>query len=412
MHTAQGFNQVGDFYPRSPRGERRSSSISIDFDVQFLSTLPARGATARSPRRTWPTRRFLSTLPARGATCCCRLCPDWFRHFYPRSPRGERPVHSPLFGQTLCHFYPRSPRGERLVWCDSRPARIHFYPRSPRGERPGVSRSVRPTGYFYPRSPRGERRQPACNVATGDHDFYPRSPRGERRSPSNRSNCYPSHFYPRSPRGERPVNDRFHSQSSKISIHAPREGSDRGPGIWGRRCASFLSTLPARGATRRRCRLIPAITKFLSTLPARGATQHCYRVRSAGTISIHAPREGSDLAAARDNFPIIQHFYPRSPRGERHEDYCRSHPGYKFLSTLPARGATSGPKRAASTTAFLSTLPARGATLPRPVIISQLFNISIHAPREGSDTRTIAAATPATNFYPRSPRGERPMIAV
>ena len=34
-----------DFYPRSPRGERRSIG-HIDFSIlQFLSTLPARGAT-------------------------------------------------------------------------------------------------------------------------------------------------------------------------------------------------------------------------------------------------------------------------------------------------------------------------------------------------------------------------------
>ena len=35
------------------------------------------------------------------------------------------------------------------------------------------------------------------------------------------------------------------------------------------------------------------------------------------------------------------------------------------------------------------------------------YNISIHAPREGSDIRPTTTAAGAKNFYPRSPRGER-----
>ena len=57
-------------------------------------------------------------------------------------------------------------------------------------------------------------------------------------------------------------------------------------------------------------------------------------------ISIHAPREGSDID---------------TEGGTKRLDV--------FLSTLPARGAT-GPwwTRAGSRRKFLSTLPARGAT--------------------------------------------------
>ena len=55
-----------------------------------------------------------------------------------------------------------------------------------------------------------------------------------------------------------------------------------------------------------------------------------------------------------------------------------------FLSTLPARGATKSCQYVARYIVFLSTLPARGATL---VMLSPplIFVISIHAPREGSD---------------------------
>ena len=34
--------------------------------------------------------------------------------------------------------------------------------------------------------------------------------------------------------------------------------------------------------------------------------------------------------------------------------------------------------------------------------------ISIHAPREGSDPRATSFAGARSHFYPRSPRGERP----
>ena len=104
-----------------------------------------------------------------------------------------------------------------------------------------------------------------------------------------------------------------------ISIHAPREGSDqatytnaeeriiflstlpaRGATLVGAAVATaeiFLSTLPARGATMSRRRKLELSSGFLSTLPARGATQRQGRRGGADGISIHAPREGSDLEA-------------------------------------------------------------------------------------------------------------------
>ena len=56
----------------------------------------------------------------------------------------------------------------------------------------------------------------------------------------------------------------------------------------------------------------------------------------------------------------------------------------KFQSTLPARGATGPTGAKGDTGAFQSTLPARGATR-RPLQGVGLPEISIHAPREGSD---------------------------
>ena len=79
----------------------------------------------------------------------------------------------------------------------------------------------------------------------------------------------------------------------RISIHAPREGSDQG-----------LADS------------IPTIIEFLSTLPARGATQTFAGDPPVLKISIHAPREGSDLRPCYIGMGR-RDFYPRSPRGER-----------------------------------------------------------------------------------------------
>ena len=80
----------------------------------------------------------------------------------------------------------------------------------------------------------------------------------------------------------------------------------------------------------------------------------------------------------------------------------------RFLSTLPARGATRPLPICPTCKRFLSTLPARGATkgTEKEWVKEQ---ISIHAPREGSDRpQAPGDGEIACNFYPRSPRGERP----
>ena len=57
-----------------------------------------------------------------------------------------------------------------------------------------------------------------------------------------------------------------------ISIHAPREGSDETCRAYHLNPFTFLSTLPARGATHTGPARAFGSGKFLSTLPARGAT--------------------------------------------------------------------------------------------------------------------------------------------
>ena len=64
-------------------------------------------------------------------------------------------------------------------------------------------------------------------------------------------------------------------------------------------------------------------------------------------ISIHAPREGSDIGYPALMSENCIHFYPRSPRGERHFEPLLEKSKEEFLSTLPARGATGKPQKGA-----------------------------------------------------------------
>ena len=81
------------------------------------------------------------------------------------------------------------------------------------------------------------------------------------------------------------------------------------------------------------------VPEFLSTLPARGATRTAVLTIKTHKISIHAPREGSDSSTWSWTTPSCN-FYPRSPRGERPSTLTSGIWSVAFLSTLPARGAT------------------------------------------------------------------------
>ena len=105
--------------------------------------------------------------------------------------------------------------------------------------------------------------------------------------------------------------------------------------------------------------------------------------------------------------PEDRHFNPRSPHGERHEQSGTLLSPLPFQSTLPARGATRQPLFVVVlSTLFQSTLPARGATGLAPQL-SLSMEISIHAPRTGSDFVRQGRCAHHGNFNPRSPHGER-----
>ena len=281
--------------------------------------------------------------PRVGSDCSDFRILSGYTDFNPRSPCGERrdaatdflrpviiSIHAPRVGSdegvaargcavAISIHAPRvgSDRNLADILAHSLCISIHA-PRVGSDARPRSGRKVR--GYFNPRSPCGERHK------TANFDAIMQN------------------INPRSPCGERPGGDAAYIGALRISIHAPRVGSDlrmsklgtlqrnfnpRSPcgerHVWifpFRPHFKFQSTLPVWGATSP-AKMISEPFLFQSTLPVWGATAAACADAVLALISIHAPRVGSDRPA-----PICRgstrHFNPRSPCGERPQDRAPS----------------------------------------------------------------------------------------
>ena len=124
-------------------------------------------------------------------------------------------------------------------------------------------------------------------------NFYPRSPCGERQSPAGRINGR-INFYPRSPCGERLDMDNNFGGNDHISIHALLAESDRNSRQATVNTWKFLSTLSLRRAT------------------LDGSTSSIEEVSFLSTLSLRRATRGRHINKTRS-----EHFYPRSPCGER-----------------------------------------------------------------------------------------------
>ena len=83
---------------------------------------------------------------------------------------------------------------------------------------------------------------------------------------------------------------------------------------------TFLSTLPARGATYDLNEDDKRLEEISIHAPREGSDADYYKqLPVLSSISIHAPREGSDMLVPGSFFLLVRHFYPRSPRGERQQ---------------------------------------------------------------------------------------------
>ena len=183
---------IWNFYPRSPCGER-PQAILVKV-VLFPISIHALLAESDLHSHAEPLRMCHISIHALLAESDgSRVSQgDKFRHFYPRSPCGERhlpynlmihhakflstlslrratsvnevPYQREIFLSTLSlrratsigtlrtvkvrNFYPRSPCGERQKYVFLPTRFDYFYPRSPCGERPGKVREVEP-GFVF-----------------------------------------------------------------------------------------------------------------------------------------------------------------------------------------------------------------------------------------------------------------------
>ena len=259
------------------------------------------------------------------------------------------------------HFNPRSPHGERPVQCDCCCFGLRFQSTLP----------ARGATYSF----LAARRHSSISIhapRTGSDEYI------HRRTFKRTAN-----FNPRSPHGER-LQSIWHTAGSfHISIHAPRTGSDQLYELGMLSPTQFQSTLPARGATKSRKEHGMA-QEFQSTLPARGATRWFGRSPKQNSISIHAPRTGSD---SYSNFAYARckNFNPRSPHGERRFRPEPVAPTQDISIHAPRTGSDENKRKRRTAGKFQSTLPARGAT-----------------------PSTAQWRQASRNFNPRSPHGERP----
>ena len=123
---------------------------------------------------------FLSTLSLRRATIQLEFNSLESKHFYPRSPCGERPCMtdgSICFDSISIHAL--------LAESDSLHSinymiHTHFYPRSPCGERQPALYQLYDTYAFLSTLSLRRATWYACSIVQTAKNFYPRSPCGER----------------------------------------------------------------------------------------------------------------------------------------------------------------------------------------------------------------------------------------
>ena len=125
----------------------------------------------------------------------------------------------------------------------------------------------------------------------------------------------------------------------------------------------FQSTLPARGATTQAVMQASFLLISIHAPRTGSDVQRFRQLRALLPISIHAPRTGSDHPCA-SAAAALPHFNPRSPHGERRR-----------------------PPAAANLSGYFNPRSPHGE---RPYDLSYYVlhqEISIHAPRTGSDFR-------------------------
>ena len=177
------------------------------------------------------------------------------------------------------------------------------------------------------------------------------------------------------------------------------------PPLCGLKIGIFQSTLPVWGATYPMLGIQVGLTISIHA-PRVGSDDPNQFLATLGTISIHAPRVGSDPCGDVD-VDSDCYFNPRSPCGERPMNYPQTMFGTLFQSTLPVWGATVRYPGWPDRKRISIHAPRVGSDSGRETQENKTDEISIHAPRVGSDITPICFQSTKQHFNPRSPCGER-----
>ena len=128
--------------------------------------------------------------------------------------------------------------------------------------------------------------------------------------------------------------------------------------------------------------------------PRGGRLTVAAEAKAANIISIHAPREGGDVAP----LPIVDSLvlFQSTPPARGATIYYHAMRGMSrgFQSTPPARGATRRVLVQAIVKYDFNPRPPRGGRRRQNSRIDLQFLISIHAPREGGDQSVFLAQYP------------------
>ena len=237
-----------DFNPRSPHGERQTSSIASVTLLGFQSTLSSRRATTAKVFAFAFKNLFQSTLSSRRATFLLLPLARWAAYFNPRSPHGERRQvgrDSLIASQISIHaLLTESDRANAHVphVCND------FNPRSPHGERPSFFLLHHIDGCLFQSTLSSRRATPSGtghgqNILISIHALLTESDscscgkmqaekisihalltESDYSGTTGRPTC--ADFNPRSPHGERPQRIGNHVHADPISIHALLTESD------------------------------------------------------------------------------------------------------------------------------------------------------------------------------------------
>ena len=182
----------------------------------------------------------------------------------------------------------------------------HFYPRSPCGERRSsyTFRTPRRSISIHALLAESDGHGPACRPA--ERNFYPRSPCGERPKALPKPPRQPQFLSTLSLRRATYNSDNIPPYRT-ISIHALLAESDLPPGPGIGTPGLFLSTLSLRRATVSLAEVAKYAT-FLSTLSLRRATDHLDDVRAAigflSTLSLRRATGPAAIISGKHNISI------------------------------------------------------------------------------------------------------------